>query len=158
VTPSFSRDIANLPRLRIPELRDRYRSIFGEMTTANNKSWLVRRIAWRLQAEAEGGLSERALKRAAELAREADLRLMPPKTIATADDQSVLPSADPRLPPPGTILTRMYKRQTIQVLIRPDGFEWEGKIFSSLSAVANTITGSHVNGYRFFHIPVRATT
>jgi hypothetical protein len=53
-------------------------TVFGEATRAGNKSWLIKRIAWRLQALAEGDLSERARQRAKELANDADLRLSPP--------------------------------------------------------------------------------
>ena len=67
-------DLADAERNR---LRDRYAELFGEETRANNKPWLVKRIAWRLQALAEGDLSERALQRAAALAIDADLRMMP---------------------------------------------------------------------------------
>jgi hypothetical protein len=60
--------------------------------------------------------------------------------------------ADQRLPPPGTILVRDYKGQSLQVRVRSDGFEYEGQVFPSLSAVAKEITGSHCNGYHFFRI------
>jgi hypothetical protein len=52
----------------------------GEIRSEVNKSWLIKRIAWRLQALAEGDLSERARQRAKELANDADLRLSPPKS------------------------------------------------------------------------------
>jgi hypothetical protein len=68
-------EIAALPRLRVSELRVKFASVFGEPTPSHNKVWLVKRLAWRLQALAEGGLSERARRRAAELVQEADLRL-----------------------------------------------------------------------------------
>jgi hypothetical protein len=62
-------EIAALPRLAVKDLRARYAEIFGEPTKASNKQWLTKRIAWRLQSLAEGDLSERARKRAEELAR-----------------------------------------------------------------------------------------
>ena len=70
-------EVAALERLTIGQLRQRFAELFGEATHASNRTWLVRRIAWRLQALAEGDLSERARRRAAELARDADLRLNP---------------------------------------------------------------------------------
>jgi hypothetical protein len=75
---NLAQEIAALQRMTPKELRDQYALVFDEATNANNRVWLVRRIAWRLQALAEGDLSERAKARAAELAREADLRLIPP--------------------------------------------------------------------------------
>ena len=57
---------------------------------------------------------------------------------------------DPRLPPPGTILTRPYKGQLVQVQVLTDGFAYAGRVYPSLSAVAKAVTGSHCNGYHFF--------
>ena len=76
-------DVATLKRLSIGQLRQRFAEVFGEATTASNRTWLVKRIIWRLQALAEGDLSERARRRAEELARDADLRLNAPKGKTT---------------------------------------------------------------------------
>jgi hypothetical protein len=148
-------EIAALQRLSIGQLRQRFAEVFGETTNASNRTWLVKRIAWRLQALAEGDLSERARRRAAELARDADLRLNPPpsKTTTTTpppEPVSVPVPVDPRLPPPGTILTRPYKGQLVQVQVLTDGFAYAGRVFPSLSAVAKAVTGSHCNGFLFF--------
>ncbi len=106
-------EVATLQRLSVGQLRQRFAELFGETTKASNRTWLIKRIVWRLQALAEGDLSERARRRAAELARDADLRLNPPQSKAnttTPPPEPVrLPAPDdPRLPPPGTILTRPY--------------------------------------------------
>jgi hypothetical protein len=77
--PSVAHEIAALGRLSVAELRTRFAAVFGEPTQAHNKVWLVKRLAWRLQALAEGDLSQRARHRAAELVRDADLRLSPPR-------------------------------------------------------------------------------
>ena len=74
--PDLTTEIAGLARLRVSELRARFTAVFGEPTPSHNKVWLVKRIAWRLQALAEGDLSERARRRAAALVHEADLRLL----------------------------------------------------------------------------------
>ena len=116
-----------------------------------------------LQALAEGDLSERARRRAAELANDADLRLSPPK-VKAAPAASTLPEAgrtvtgtladkpDERLPLPGTILTREYKGSVVQVQVLPNGFEYAGEVYKSLSAVAKAVTGQHVNGFAFFKL------
>ena len=147
-------EVAALQRLSVGQLRQRFAELFGEATAASNRTWLIKRMAWRLQALAEGDLSQRARRRAAELARDADLRLNPPrdKTTPAAPPESVsVPaSIDPRLPPPGTILTRPYKGQQLQVQVLTEGFAYAGTVFPSLSAVAKAITGSHCNGYHFF--------
>ena len=162
---NLAHDIAALPTLSVAQLRHRYAEIFGEPTNAAHKGWLVKRIAWRLQARAEGDLSERARQRAAELANDADLRLSPPKpqamstpeTAAPAPDGSTAPGPVPRepdrrLPLPGAILTRPYKGQQLQVTVLQSGFAYGGQVFASLSAVAKAITGSHCNGYLFFRL------
>jgi len=148
-------EVAALQRLSVGQLRQRFAELFGETTKASNRIWLVKRIVWRLQALAEGDLSERARRRAAELARDADLRLNPPQRKATPTPPppqpvSIPAPVDRRLPPPGTILTRPYKGQHVQVQVLTEGFAYAGRVYSSLSAVAKAITGSHSNGFLFF--------
>ena len=102
--------------------------------------------------------AHRAWARAALLANDADLRLNPPPRTLPPDPEPdrVLPfSRDARLPVPGTLLTRLYKGRQIQVQVLAQGFEYEGTVYSSLSAVATAITGSHLNGYRFFHLDAK---
>ncbi len=156
---NVGKEIATLKRLNVRELRTRYADVFGEETRAGNKHWLVKRIAWRLQSLAEGDLSERARQRASELANDADVRLSPPKARPTSlasakrtKTAALVVNGDARLPPPGTVLTREYKSQTLQVKVLPKGFEFEGDVYKSLSAVAKAITGQHCNGYYFFRL------
>ena len=146
--------IAALDNLTVTELRQRYAEVFGEPTRAWHKTWLIKRIAWRLQVLAEGDLSQRARCRAAELANDADLRLLPPRSrvAGASSDLSASEKQDDRLPPPGNILTRLYKGRTVRVRILTKGFEFEGTIYPSLSAVAKVITGSHCNGFHFFRL------
>src|SRR5260370_31853667 len=120
--PPIGQQLRELERLTTPQLRGRYAEVFGEHTPANNRTWLIKRIAWRLQALAEGGLSEWALRRAAELANDADLRMNPPAPPRTAKPAPAQPAAwteraatDKRLPPPTTVLTRTYQVPTLQV-------------------------------------------
>jgi hypothetical protein len=155
----LAHELATLRQLTVSGLRARYAELFGEETRVGNKVWLIRRIAWRLQALAEGDLSERARQRAAELAHDADVRLSPPRSapLVSAPPATTPPArsrlqSQPRLPPPGTILTRPYKGATLQVRVLRDGLEFEGTVYPSLSAVAKAITGSHCSGYRFFRL------
>jgi hypothetical protein len=148
-------EVAALERLSVGQLRQRFAELFGEATKASNRTWLIKRIVWRMQALAEGDLSERARQRAAGLARDADLRLNPPQSKATTTAPSSQPISapapvDPRLPPPGTILTRPYKGQLVHVQVLTEGFAYAGRVYASLSAVAKAITGSHTNGFLFF--------
>ena len=126
-------EIARLETMTISKLVEKFESVFGEKCLSKNKRYLVRRIAWRLQANAEGGLSERALKRAAELALDSEVRVTPPRehkrsrvVVASVQSKTV---RDLRLPPNGTMLHREYKGRPIRVLVLEDGFEYEGQIF-----------------------------
>ena len=144
---TLQQKIATLPHLRVPDLRRMYAEEFGEATNANNRDWLTKRLAWRLQAQALGGLSDRAKARAAELANEADLRTTPPPTYATVPTGEV---RDPRLPAPGAVITRRYKGVEHSVEVLAEGFIWNGETFLTLSAAAKAITKQHVNGFTFF--------
>src|SRR5215467_12771445 len=95
--------IAALDNLTVTELRQRYAEVFGEPTHAGHKTWLIKRIAWRLQALAEGDLSQLARCRAAELAKDADLRRCPPKPRVNG---GIPKKPHDRLPPPGNLLAR----------------------------------------------------
>ncbi|RMF21151.1 MAG: DUF2924 domain-containing protein, partial [Deltaproteobacteria bacterium] len=151
--------VSAMQRMTVAQLRERYEEVFGEACRSNHKQWLVKRIAWRLQANAEGDLSERARRRAAELANDADLRMKAPpqKKHASAPRGRTVQATirrphDSRIPMPGTVLTREYKGETLQVTVLPDGFEHAGELYPSLSAVAKAITGSHTSGFLFFRL------
>ena len=152
----IDQEVVELRRMTTNELCERYAQVFGEETRTRHKPYLIRKIAWRMQAMAEGDLSIRARRRAEELAQDADVRVMPPKeglVVATMPlPKAVAANHDPRLPTPGTAITRKYKGRTIQVVVLTDGFEYDGERYASLSAVAKAITGSHLNGFRFFNL------
>ncbi len=155
---NIAKEVASMKRMTMQDLRARYAEAFGDSTNAANRAWLIKRIAWRLQATAEGDLSERAKQRAAELACDADLRLSPPKAVAAtlAPERTVTEvlafDADSRIPPPGSIITRLYKGEELQVKVLAEGFEFEGEVHKTLSGVAKAITGQHCNGYHFFRL------
>jgi len=154
---NVGKEVARLRRMTVAELRERYAEVTGEETRSRHKDYLLRRIAWRLQANAEGDLSERARRRAMELAADSDVRLTAPRNkaapVAAQTKVATLHiSQDDRLPMPGAVLTRQYKGRTIEVRVLPDGFEYEGEVYKSLSAVARAVTGTHWNGYHFFQL------
>lgn len=155
---NIRKEVAALERLAISKLRERYAEVFGEPTNGNSKPWLIRRIAWRLQERAYGALSERARRRAEELADDADLRTMPPRerdgaavrlSVRVTEPPAPAP-LDRRLPLPGTVIQRNYKSRVLHVKVLADGFEFDGERYGSLSAVAKAATGSHCNGFAFF--------
>ncbi len=138
------RELAELAEMTTDQLRAKYGEVFGEPARSRSKPHLYRKLAWRIQANAFGGLSQRALARAAELANEADVRLRPP----TAPPAALPPRRDGMAP--GTVLTRTYKGGIIEVRVLPKGFEYRGIEYRSLSAVAQAVTGAHWNGRLFF--------
>jgi hypothetical protein len=77
-------EIAALDQISTGNLAERYAELHGQPCRTRHRAYLIRKIAWRLQANAEGGLSERALRRAEEIANVADVRVTPPRA-ATAD-------------------------------------------------------------------------
>lgn len=159
MTVNVEKELAALRRMSVDELRSRYAEVFGETTNGRHKDWLVKRIIYRLQVLDEGDLSERARQRAAELANDSDLRRRPPKSpVATpkahrrTKTAKLRTSGESRVPLPGSTLTRVYKGETLEVKVLPGGFEFEGEVYKSLSAVAKKITGSHTSGNLFFRL------
>ncbi|MDP3938193.1 MAG: DUF2924 domain-containing protein [Deltaproteobacteria bacterium] len=157
--PSIAATIRALQAMSVFDLQAKYREVFGEDTRSRHRTYLWRRIAWRIQALEEGGLSERARRRAAELANEADVRIRPPRGAfeenpAPAYDPPPVSRGgrDPRLPAPGTLITRAYRGQAIRVTVLERGFEYEGRVYRSLTAVVGEVTGSHWNGFQFFRL------
>ena len=153
-------ELDTLKAMTVSQLQRKYAEVFGEPTRAHNKPYLWKRIAWRLQMQAEGDISERARRRARELAREEDLRMNPPKG-AFAQKNVIDPSRtmvapfkpparDDRLPGPGALLGRVYKGQRVEVEVLENDFRYRGKNYPTLTAVAQAITGTHWNGYEFF--------
>jgi len=154
-----TKEVVALRRMTVPDLRRRYAEVFGEECRSRHKQLLVKRIAWRLQALTGGDLSERARMRAAELANDADLRMhapTPKKAVSAGLTAAgtLVAAADNHRPLPGTVLRREYKGRTVHVMVLDKGFEYEGDVYRSLSAVARAVTGCHWNGYHFFGLLV----
>jgi len=151
---SVEQEINKLRTLTLRQLKWQYRELFGEESASSNRDHLFRRIAWRLQALAEGDLSERAKQRARELAADPDLRLRAPRSffpqLAAAGESRAQAHHDLRLPPAGTELTRQYKGRLIRVKVLEDGFEYNGERHVSLSGIASRVAGTRWNGFSFF--------
>ena len=157
MTLNIAKEVAALGRMTVKDLRSKHIEVFGERTRSGHRDYLVKRIAWRMQANAHGDLSCRAKRRAEELANDAALRTTAPQ-VKHDDGQAITTKSavafdhDPRLPMPGAILRRRYKDREVVVHVLPRGFEWEGEVYRTLSAVAKAITGMHWNGYHFFNL------
>jgi hypothetical protein len=163
---NIGKEVAALRRMSTQELQAKYAELFGEeVWKTGNRVWLVKRMVWRLQALDEGDLSERARRRAAELANDADLRLSPPrphkprpkKIVRAGPTQRVSKRNNPYLRP-GTVLARKYRGEMLEVRVLADGFAFEGTTYSSLSSVAKAITGAHCSGHHFFGLTPKGET
>ena len=158
------REIESLRRASMADLRRKYQEVFHEETQCRHREHLFRRIAWRLQAIAEGDLSQRARERAQQIAQDGDLRINAPRDFFRIGGERIHATAgrnarepDRRLPLPGTLLTRKWKGRTVLVEVLAKGFRYENRQYSSLSAIATAITGTRWNGLAFFGLirPVR---
>ena len=132
-------------------LADRYEDLFGEPPRVRNKAFLRRRAAWKLQELEFGGLSERAIARLDDLIAQIDLPLGDPGPRRPRRARR----NDTNAPLVGTTLVRHWHGQELRVEVRAHGFEWDGTLYRSLSAVAKAITGANWNGRLFFGLTTR---
>ena len=150
---TLSTQIEALKETPIRELQKQYKELFkDEGITALQKTYLQRKIAYKLQELGRGGLSVKARQRLEELIQEYEPinnKALRPDTPAI---KQPAPVKDRRLPIPGTIITKKYKGSSYQVKVLEKGFEYTGKIYRSLTAVAKEISGAHWNGYLFFNL------
>ena len=152
--PLIERILA-LKEASLEALQAQYCALFGkESPCSNNKLFIWRRIAYRLQEEAYGPLTAVAQERVGELIKMYD----PINNSSLRAEDAPVPgkkktlSRDRRLPIPGAIIRKSYKGTTVEVKTLEKGFEYNDKIYRTLSAVAKAITGDHWNGYKFFTI------
>lgn len=150
---SIWREIEQLREAPLAQVRARYREIFQEEPRSQHREHLLRRLAWRLQATAYGGLSETARQRAEEIGNEADVRVLPPRGFMNRNRTGTARfplHLDPRIPRPGTLLKRDYRGSVIIVEVLDDGFKYQGRRYGSLSAIASEATGTRWNGLAVF--------
>jgi hypothetical protein len=140
-------EIMALKKAPPKELHRRYKELYGEDAVGTHKVYLWRKIAYRLQELEHGGLSAKAKARIKELIEKYD-----PINDKTLKPDRPTISKDRRIPLPGTVINKDYKGSTYQVKVLEKGFEFSGKIYKSLSAIAEEITGAHWNGYLFFSL------
>jgi len=148
-----------LARMRPHELQQLYRKMFGADLPSWNSEQARRRIAWHVQAEKEGALPESARLHALAIAREAGLRIRArtganagtrDRAVQHATVTGIVSDHDSRLPMPGSVIVKEYRGRNILVQVVDDGFEYDGRRFTSLSAIAKEITGTKWNRLLFF--------
>jgi hypothetical protein len=156
---NIAAEVGRLARMTVPELRTRHAEVFGAPAKSHHKDLLARQIAWRLQAESEGGLPEETRQLALAVARDAPLRIRiesaATRGAAEADRTAttwLASNRDKRLPMPGSLLMKDYRGETYVVKVLDNAFDYEGRLYRSLSAIAQEITGTKWNGYLFFGI------
>ncbi|RKY28139.1 MAG: DUF2924 domain-containing protein [Candidatus Omnitrophota bacterium] len=146
-------EIMALKNKSLSELKAKYEELFeGKKAPSNNKVYLWRKIAYRIQEIEFGSLSAKAEEKIQEFIQKYD----PVNNKALRPDAPIVnelakkPTRDKRLPIPGTIITKEYKGKLIEVKILDSGFEYNNKKYKSLSSIAKEITGAHWNGFLFF--------
>ncbi len=150
-----TRELLALGRMTMSELRAKYREALGEETASRNAPYMRKKIAWRIQELAQGGVSERAQARIKAIQQTAPLRERPPAPRAASTTAAVVEAVervarDPALPAIGTVLRKEHRGQVHEVTVAQGGFVYRGKTYSSLSAIAKAITGTSWNGRLFF--------
>lgn len=161
---TVSERLAALEKMTVGELVVKYREVFGVPTRTRNKSYLRKKVGWRIQELAEGGLSPRALAKIEELAPQAPVRWRTTQQPAAAPAATAVavvatpipdPDRDPRLPLPGSVIVRVHKGVEHRVTVLDDGFEYNGERHQTLSQLARRITGTPWNGFLFFGLQRR---
>ena len=154
---SVIRRIHRLRQMTVGDLQLEWFRTFGELPRVTNRDHLWKRLAWKIQEDAYGGLSGPAKTRAAELAL-TDLGGRTKPNAAAPEPNPAMPvnrSRDPRLPSPGTVLTRRYRDRELRLVVHTDHFELDGQAFRSLSEAARHVTGSRWNGRLFWGLTSR---
>ena len=158
--------LAEIERLRgmtVAQLRVEWERLYGETTRSRNRDFLWKRLAWRVQEIANGGLSDAAKTRLRELApvtlqftraqrpRGFDPDAAPPP----APRSTAKPVRDTRLPASGSVITRKWRGRDLRLVVRDDGFEVDGVVYGSLSEAARGVTGQRWNGPLFWGLRER---
>ena len=131
--------LAALPQANIHDLKEQWRSLFGTEPPPYNRRFLERRIAYRIQELASGGLKPETIARLEALGEQIDGGNITLRRIR--QDQR---------PIAGTRLLREYQGVEHVVTVTRDGYEYQGRPYQSLSAIARAITGTRWNGWMFF--------
>lgn len=148
--------LAELDGLTVGQLAELFLKVYGAPTRARNKQYLRKRLGWRIQELAYGGLPASATKRIEELGDDLPERWrMKQDAKVRSAAQVALEPRDSRVPPVGTVLRRIFNGVTHRVTICAEGFTYEGERYKSLSAIARHITGTPWNGFLFFGLKKR---
>ncbi len=148
----ITQEIESLRGMKVPELVVRYCEVFGRKPRSKNREHLWKRIAWTVQERRFGGLSEVAKRRLEELISEIDLPLAERERSVTGAPCGDSGATQHKV---GTVFTRTWRGREVRARRVEGGYESEGVVYRSLSALAKAITGSHWNGRLFFGLTKR---
>jgi hypothetical protein len=135
--------LARLAALKVapmPDLKQQWRDLFDSEPPPFNRRYLESRLAYRIQELAYGGLKPETIRRLEQLGEELD----------GGDRKKRSTRLDRDRPITGTRLLREWQGVEQVVTVTADGFEWQGRAYKSLSAIARAITGTRWNGWVFF--------
>lgn len=128
--------LAEIKTMDIKALKGMWRDLYASEPPPYNRKFLESRLAYRVQELAYGGLKPETLRRLAELAKELEPRGSRRRVES--------------MPVAGTRLLREWQGVEHTVTVLADGFEYDGRPYKSLSAIARAITGTRWNGWLFF--------
>ena len=136
MSDSIAAQVAALPKTPTPELKRLWRELFDKQPPGFSRNYLISRLAYRIQELAYGGLKPSTRARLDALADALDPKAARKRVVSG--------------PVVGTQLIREWRGVEHTITVLADGFEWEGRRYKSLSAVARAITGTRWNGPMFF--------
>jgi hypothetical protein len=136
--------VAALKTVRTIDLKQQWRELFGTEPPPYNRRFLESRLAYRIQELAYGGLKPETIARLEAIAEDLDGG-DPERRRRPAKDRPIA----------GTRLIREWQGVEHCVTVRDDGFDYQGRPFQSLSAIARAITGTRWNGWIFFGLKNR---
>jgi len=131
--------LTGLKAMTVMELKGEWENLFDKPAPNNSHAYLQQRLAYRIQELAYGGLAKPVRAMLDALADEVEGKKVRKSAIS-----------DPRNPVIGTRLVREWNGVEHVITVLKDGFDWQGRRYKSLSAIARDITGTRWNGYRFF--------
>ena len=133
------RRLAALKTISPGALKQQWRELFSTEPPPYNRRFLENRLAYRIQELAYGGLKPETLARLEALGEQFDGGKLTVRRMR-GDDKPIA----------GTQLIREYQGIEHVVTVTRDGFEYQGRPYQSLSAIARAITGTRWNGRVFF--------
>ncbi|MFO1158472.1 MAG: DUF2924 domain-containing protein [Reyranellaceae bacterium] len=131
--------VAALKSMATPELKEQWQALFETPPPPYNRRFLESRLAYRIQELAYGGLKPETVRRLERLGEQLDGGNIAVRRVRGSDR-----------PIAGTRLLRQYQGIEHTVTVLQDGYEWQGRPYKSLSAIARAITGTRWNGLLFF--------